>query len=325
MSSSVEEIVPSLIETITRIRSRQWVSITPRSMTSRPGSPNSASWLHGVRCLDTMVLPQLADAVEDETETGTSPAGLPDAPYRAAADAVNNLAAALPRLPAPVGSPSAGSQGTSDTVFLRAVPAWETDALWQVHVALRCARDGEPDAAALGDLLREVGEDCPPPQTADDIVDRLNRVLAVLLLDTSAVRTFATALALNTPQDTHIQTPTNRSTPPGPQPESTHHHCPARPPSMVDPRGQPSARSPTPPTSVPPGRPRERKRSGLAEEIRCRKHNLRAPARRPGVPRVRRGHRTTRKPRLIPGVLWWPPATLKGSSEAVQSVTARPG
>ncbi|MFD7623728.1 hypothetical protein [Streptomyces sp. NPDC059802] len=162
MSSSVEEIVPSLIETITRISSRQCVSITPRSMTSRPGSPNSASWLHGVRCLDTMVLPQLADAVEDETETGTSPAGLPDAPYRAAADAVNNLAAALPRLPAPVGSPSAGSQGTSDTVFLRAVPAWETDALWQVHVALRCARDGEPDAAALGDRLREVGEDCPP-------------------------------------------------------------------------------------------------------------------------------------------------------------------
>ncbi|MFI5774667.1 hypothetical protein ACIA74_40600 [Streptomyces sp. NPDC051658] len=88
-------------------------------------------------------------------------------------------------------------------MFLRAVPAWETDALWQVHVALRRARDGEPDTAALGDLLREVGEDCHPPQTAADITDRLNRVLAVLLLDIPAVRTLATAL--DTPQDTDIQ------------------------------------------------------------------------------------------------------------------------
>ncbi|MFI5775300.1 hypothetical protein ACIA74_44330 [Streptomyces sp. NPDC051658] len=90
-------------------------------------------------------------------------------------------------------------------MFLRAVPAWETDALWQVHVALRRARDGEPDTAALGDLLREVGEDYHPPQTAADIVDRLNRVLAVLLLDIPAVRTLATALALDTPRDTDVQ------------------------------------------------------------------------------------------------------------------------
>ncbi|WP_406016797.1 hypothetical protein OG520_44365 (plasmid) [Streptomyces sp. NBC_00984] len=59
---------------------------------------------------------------------------------------------------------------------------------------------------ALPSLLREVGEDCHPPQTAD-ITDRLNRVLAVLLLDIPAVRTLATALAtaLDTPQDTDIQ------------------------------------------------------------------------------------------------------------------------
>ncbi|MFE7268243.1 hypothetical protein ACFU9B_40605 [Streptomyces sp. NPDC057592] len=43
-------------------------------------------------------------------------------------------------------------------------------------------------------------------QSAAGIVGRLNRVLAVLLLDISAVRTFATALALNTPQTTHVQT-----------------------------------------------------------------------------------------------------------------------
>ncbi|MFG3532982.1 hypothetical protein ACGF8B_40740 [Streptomyces sp. NPDC047917] len=51
-----------------------------------------------------------------------------------------------------------------------------------------------------------MGEDCHPPQSVSDIAGRLNRVLAVLLLDIPAVRTLATALVLNTPQDTHIQT-----------------------------------------------------------------------------------------------------------------------
>ncbi|WP_406423573.1 hypothetical protein OHA59_49770 [Streptomyces sp. NBC_01589] len=51
-----------------------------------------------------------------------------------------------------------------------------------------------------------MGEDCHPPQTAAAIVGRVNRVLAVLLLDIPAVRTLATALVLNTPQDTHVQT-----------------------------------------------------------------------------------------------------------------------
>ncbi|MFD4863259.1 hypothetical protein [Streptomyces atratus] len=113
--------------------------------------------------------------VEDETESGTSPAGLSDAPYRSAADAINNLATALPQAPA---SP----QDTTETVFLRAVPAWETDALWQVHVALQRARGGEPDTAGLGEPRQEVGADCHPSQSAADIVDRLNRVLAVPLL-----------------------------------------------------------------------------------------------------------------------------------------------
>ncbi|WP_329595128.1 hypothetical protein OG298_02215 [Streptomyces sp. NBC_01005] len=128
-------------------------------MTSRPDHPcvlpGVPSWLHDVHVLDTMVLPQLADAVEDEDDTGSS-AGLPDAPYRAAADAINNLATALPQPPA--GSPAAGLGVTSDAVFLRAVPAWETEVLWQVRIALKQARDGEPDAAGLGDLLQEVGE-----------------------------------------------------------------------------------------------------------------------------------------------------------------------
>ncbi|MFI5775263.1 hypothetical protein ACIA74_44085 [Streptomyces sp. NPDC051658] len=77
--------------------------------------------------------------------------------------------------------------------------------LWQVHVALQRARDGEPDAAGLGEPVREAGDDCHLPRTADDFVDRLNRALTVLLLDIPAVRTLATTLALQTPQDTHVQ------------------------------------------------------------------------------------------------------------------------
>ncbi|MFF1650472.1 hypothetical protein [Streptomyces sp. NPDC058240] len=93
---------------------------------------------------------------------------------------------------APADSLATGPRNT-DTVFLRAVPAWGNDALWQVHVALQRARDGEPDASGLGELLLEAGEDCHPPQTADDIVDWLNRVLTVLLLDIPAVRTAVSA------------------------------------------------------------------------------------------------------------------------------------
>lgn len=208
VSSGVWPRVPSPDLTISSKgnpgRVQNW---NPARMTSRldhpcvlPGIP---SWLHDVRILDTMMLPQLADAAEDENETGCS-AGLPDAAYRAAADAINNLATALPHTPA--GSPAAGLGVTSDAVFLRAVPAWETEALWQVHIALKQAQGGEPDASGLGDLLQEVGEGCHPPQAAADVVGRLNRVLAVLLLDIPAVRTLATALVLDTPQDTHIQT-----------------------------------------------------------------------------------------------------------------------
>ncbi|MFE7112898.1 hypothetical protein ACFU98_43490 [Streptomyces sp. NPDC057575] len=176
-------------------------------MSSRPDHPRVLpgipSWLHDVHVLDTMVLPQLADAVEDETEEGSGTSGLTDAPYRAAADAINNLATALP--PAPASSPATGPEDTTDTVFLRAMPAWETKALWQVLSALKQAQDGEPDAAGPCELIREVGEDCHPPQSATDIVGRLGRVLAVLLLDIPAVRTLATALALGTPQDTDTQ------------------------------------------------------------------------------------------------------------------------
>lgn len=92
-------------------------------------------------------------------------------------------------------------------VFLQAVPAWETYALWQFLVALRSARDGEPDATALGELLREAGEYRHPPRSGPQPTSSpAQRVLSVLPLDIPAVRTLATALALNTPQDTHLQT-----------------------------------------------------------------------------------------------------------------------
>ncbi|WP_329595059.1 hypothetical protein OG195_40945 [Streptomyces sp. NBC_01362] len=89
-----------------------------------PGIP---SWLHDVHYLDIMVLSQPSDAIEDTAETTGGAAGLADAPFQAAADAISNLATDLPQSPAD--SPVAGPEDTSDMVFLRAVPAWETAAL----------------------------------------------------------------------------------------------------------------------------------------------------------------------------------------------------
>ncbi|MFD0337104.1 hypothetical protein ACFVH0_00125 [Streptomyces sp. NPDC127117] len=75
----------------------------PARMTSHPDHPcvlpGIPSGLRDVHCLDTMVLPQIADAVKDETETSRRSTNLPDAPYRAAADAINNLATDLPQPP----------------------------------------------------------------------------------------------------------------------------------------------------------------------------------------------------------------------------------
>ncbi|WP_371099384.1 hypothetical protein, partial [Streptomyces sanglieri] len=53
----------------------------PARMTSRPDHPcvlpGVPSWLHDVHVLDTMVLPQIADAVEDESDTGRAAGDCP--------------------------------------------------------------------------------------------------------------------------------------------------------------------------------------------------------------------------------------------------------
>lgn len=149
----------------------------------------------------------------------------PAAPYRAAADTINNLATTLPR-------PRRLARHRPQEHHRRGVPPSGARVgdrrLWQVHVALQRARDGEPDAAGLGEPLREAGDDCHPPRTADDFVDRLNRALTVLLLDIPP--------SVHSPPPSpsrHRRTPTsrpptNKSARPVPQPGSPDHRCPVR-------------------------------------------------------------------------------------------------
>ncbi|MET9535331.1 hypothetical protein ABZY02_33035 [Streptomyces sp. NPDC006649] len=153
--------------------------------------PSLPSWIADVRWLDLMLLDQLAGAAEDTIEDGPP---LPDAPYQAAAAAINNLSAALP-----LDGPPSTAQ---DSVYLKAVPAWEIDALWQVLVVLRQAQAGTPDTAGLRDLLDEIATYSSPIRTPDDAITTLERVLAVLLLDIPAVRTLATTLILKNPWNT---------------------------------------------------------------------------------------------------------------------------
>ncbi|MFB7049741.1 hypothetical protein ACFCX7_26850 [Streptomyces microflavus] len=68
---------------------------------------------------------------------------------------------------------------------------------------LRRVGAGDPETGELHDLLTGL-EQCPLPCTVERCVADLERVLAVLTLDTPAVRTLAIALALGAPRDATV-------------------------------------------------------------------------------------------------------------------------
>ncbi|WP_405914465.1 hypothetical protein OG760_37235 (plasmid) [Streptomyces sp. NBC_00963] len=161
--------------------------ISSASLPDRPCVlPSFPSWISDVQWLDLVLLDQLAGAAGDTIKDGPP---LPDAPYQTAADAINNLAADLDEPPATV----------QDSVYLKAVPAWEVDALWQVLLVLREAQADTPGTTGLRELLEEIGTYSSPTRSPKEAIASLERVLAVLLLDIPAVRTLATALILKTP------------------------------------------------------------------------------------------------------------------------------
>jgi len=72
--------------------------------------------------------------------------------------------------------------------------------IWAVFQVLRRVQAGDPETGELYELLKDL-ERGPLPCTIDQCVADLQRVVAVLTLDTPAVRRLATTLALGAPHD----------------------------------------------------------------------------------------------------------------------------
>ncbi|MFF7023079.1 hypothetical protein ACFY97_19000 [Streptomyces klenkii] len=148
--------------------------------------PSDPSWIQDVRYLDGNVLATIAD-VASASEGGLYV--LPADTYQAAAGLIGGLAAKLPTT-------------ADDRLYGLALPEWELEALWDVLLAFRRADAGEPETAALRELIEDLGAHCcEPARTVGELTWDLGRVAAVLMLDIPAVKTVATALALDAPRD----------------------------------------------------------------------------------------------------------------------------
>jgi hypothetical protein len=90
-------------------------------------------------------------------------------------------------------------------VHLMALPAFELDALWSTLNAVRQADAAEREAAHVRRILQDYGSHgLYPAKTLSDMAADLERVLAVLSLDTPESRTVAAALALGQEPDATV-------------------------------------------------------------------------------------------------------------------------
>ncbi|GAB2631292.1 hypothetical protein GCM10027168_73340 [Streptomyces capparidis] len=152
----------------------------------------SGAWAKDAGYLADRVLFMLASAAEAAEAEGEDRLVLPAVTYHQAGHLLARLAAAPPENPTT----------TDGWLYLLTLPAWEMEALWEVLTALRRARDGEPGTEELRDLADHLGASfCDPERSLAGIGDDLRRVAAVLTLDTPAVTTLATAMALRAPLD----------------------------------------------------------------------------------------------------------------------------
>ncbi|MEV6421840.1 hypothetical protein [Streptomyces sp. NPDC051662] len=104
----------------------------------------------------------------------------------------------LPPLPWQIAADWVGDCPTVDHGFenlrIMVLPEYALRAVWDCHRALVGARDGDVEAARLADLLSLYLDTYDTD--LHGLVERLERVLAVLCLGIAAVRTLATHLAL---------------------------------------------------------------------------------------------------------------------------------
>ncbi|MFE4372976.1 hypothetical protein ACFRMN_33015 [Streptomyces sp. NPDC056835] len=166
--------------------------------TLRPGRrwcvlPDDKDWLRDLRTVGDRLLDHLAAAAALDDD----PWELPAAPYAEAATACDRVVSMLPALAGgglePLLSPTGAPQ---PTVHALAVDSGDLDALWEVLTRLHRALDEEPGTEGLLDLVGQAGAEWgDPPRSPRCLISQLERVVAVLELDTFAVRTLAVVMA----------------------------------------------------------------------------------------------------------------------------------
>jgi hypothetical protein len=146
-----------------------------------PGDP---SWLHEVRYLEEGVLRVVAAAAV------VAAARFDEDRFVLSVGVLEGAASVIGRLAAETEEP-ADDEHEGEAVRVLFLPGWELDYLWQVLAAFRRAQTGEPEAADLRELLHDLGDGLD--RTVEQITGDLQRVAAMLMLDTPAVHTLAAA------------------------------------------------------------------------------------------------------------------------------------
>ncbi|MFD7285505.1 hypothetical protein [Streptomyces sp. NPDC059863] len=166
--------------------------------TLRPGRrwcvlPDDKGWLRDLRTVGDRLLDHLAAAAALDDE----PWELPAAPYAEAATACDRVVSMLPERAGSGLEPLLSPTGTPQpTVHALAVDSGDLDALWEVLTRLHRALDSEPGTEGLLDLVGQAGAEWgDPPRSPRCLISQLERVVAVLELDTFAVRTLAVVMA----------------------------------------------------------------------------------------------------------------------------------
>lgn len=144
-----------------------------------PGDP---SWLHEVRYLEEKVLRVVAAAAN------AAAVRFEEDRFVLSVGVLEGAASVIGRLAAEMEEPADDEREGIRVLFL---PGWELDYLWEVLAAFQRAQAGEPEAADLRELLDGIGEG--QGRTVEQITGDVQRVAAMLMLDTPAVRTLAAA------------------------------------------------------------------------------------------------------------------------------------
>ncbi|MEV6424302.1 hypothetical protein [Streptomyces sp. NPDC051662] len=166
--------------------------------TLRPGRrwcvlPDDKDWLCDLRTVGDRLLDHLAAAAALDDD----PWELPAAPYAEAATACDRVVSMLPARAGSGLEPLLSPTGTPQpTVHALAVDSGDLDALWEVLTRLHRALDDEPGTEGLLELVGQAGAEWgDPPRSPRGLISQLERVVAVLELDTFAVRTLAVVMA----------------------------------------------------------------------------------------------------------------------------------